>query len=238
MEIEYVNGYWVPANDIHIDKWKSGQPFTQNKGLNKFIEYLDRKDLKFKTVLDVGAWCGTWSNEMSKYAEDVHAFEPDDLHFQCLLKNKKENVTPHQCAVGSQKAKVSLVENEKNFTQEKRVVPEGDILMTTVDSFAIKDVDLIKIDVEGYEPKILKGMTNLIRKSPFAKLIMEIDPKILKSINTKQQIDQLNDQLMDLGFMFAIICEDNYKYISMSKDNLFKTVEGHKNVIFFKDIYI
>ena len=50
MEIEYVNGYWVPANDIHIESWKSGQPFTQNKGLVKFMEYLERKDLHFKTV--------------------------------------------------------------------------------------------------------------------------------------------------------------------------------------------
>ena len=195
MEIEYVNGYWVPANDIHIDKWKSGQPFTQNKGLNKFIEYLDRKDLKFKTVLDVGAWCGTWSNEMSKYAEDVHAFEPDDLHFQCLLKNKKENVTPHQCAVGSQKAKVSLVENEKNFTQEKRVVPEGDILMTTVDSFAIKDVDLIKIDVEGYEMEVLKGANKALSECTYAMIELNNNSKKYGSSN-----GQITEFLTQRGF--------------------------------------
>ena len=31
-----VNDFWVPATDVHIDKWKSGQPFTQNKCLNSF----------------------------------------------------------------------------------------------------------------------------------------------------------------------------------------------------------
>ena len=177
MEIEYVNGYWVPANDIHIESWKSGQPFTQNKGLEKFKEYLERKDLHFKTVLDVGAWCGTWSNDMSKYADTVHAFEPDALHYECLLKNKKENVIPHLCAVGSQKAKVSLVENEKNFTQEKRVVPEGDILMTTVDSFALENIDLIKIDVEGYEMEVLKGSLETLKQVEFVMIELNNNTK-------------------------------------------------------------
>ena len=183
MEIEYVNGYWVPANDIHIESWKSGQPFTQNKGLVKFMEYLERKDLHFKTVLDIGAWCGTWSNEMSKYADTIHAFEPDDLHYQCLLKNKKENVIPHLCAVGSQKAKVSLVENEKNFTQEKRVVPEGDILMTTVDSFALKDIDLIKIDVEGYEMEVLNGASEALAQTTYVMIELNNNSKKYGSSN-------------------------------------------------------
>ena len=37
MEIEKVNGYWVPSKDKHIEQWKSGGLFTQNRCLNKFI---------------------------------------------------------------------------------------------------------------------------------------------------------------------------------------------------------
>ena len=199
MEIEYVNGYWVPANDIHIESWKSGQPFTQNKGLEKFKEYLERKDLHFKTVLDVGAWCGTWSNDMSKYADTVHAFEPDALHYECLLKNKKENVIPHLCAVGSQKAKVSLVENEKNFTQEKRVVPEGDILMTTVDSFALENIDLIKIDVEGYEMEVLKGAEDTLKGVKYIMIELNSNTKKYGSSNSK-----IEKHLKSLGFKSLI----------------------------------
>ena len=163
--------------------------------MEKFKEYLERKDLHFKTVLDVGAWCGTWSNDMSKYADTVHAFEPDALHYECLLKNKKENVIPHLCAVGSQKAKVSLVENEKNFTQEKRVVPEGDILMTTVDSFALENIDLIKIDVEGYEMEVLKGGHKLLENIEFVMIELNNNSKRYGSNNI-----EIEEYLKSLGF--------------------------------------
>ena len=33
-----VNGFWVPENDKHIEDWKSGSSFTQNKCLDKFIK--------------------------------------------------------------------------------------------------------------------------------------------------------------------------------------------------------
>lgn len=195
MNIEYVHGYWVPANDIHLEEWKKGKKFTQNAGLNKFIEYIERKDLHFKNILDVGAWCGTWSNNMSKYADLVHAFEPDALHYECLLKNKNYNVVPHHCAVGSQKAKVSLTEVTKNFTQEKRVVPDGDILMTTVDSFAIKNIDLIKIDVEGYEMEVLKGADECLQQCTYVMIELNNNSKKYGSSN-----GQITKYLNQKGF--------------------------------------
>ena len=199
MNIEYVNGYWVPSNDIHIDKWKSGEPFTQNRGLLKFIEYLDRKDLHFNNVLDIGAWCGTWSNAISKYTNLVHAFEPDQLHYDCLMKNIKDNVVPHHCAVGSQKAKVSLTSEDINFTQEKRVIPNGDILMTTIDSFGINDIDLIKIDVEGYEMEVLKGATEALSQCTYVMIELNNNSKKYGSSNgeiTKFQTQRGFSQLI------------------------------------------
>ena len=56
MNIEKVNDFWVPSNDIHIEKWKAGQPFTQNKCLLKFLNYCESQTKKMKTVIDIGAW--------------------------------------------------------------------------------------------------------------------------------------------------------------------------------------
>ena len=39
MNIEKVNGFWVPSNDVHLKDWKAGQQFTQNKCLLKFLDY-------------------------------------------------------------------------------------------------------------------------------------------------------------------------------------------------------
>ena len=199
MNIEYVNGYWVPANDIHIEKWKTGEPFTQNKGLKQFVEYLDRKHLKFNNVLDVGAWCGTWSNTISKYANLVHAFEPDQLHYECLMKNIEDNVIAHHCAVGSTKSKVSLTAEQKNFTQGKRIIPDGEILMTTVDSFAITNIDLIKIDVEGYEMEVLKGANDALTQCTCMMIELNNNSKKYGSSN-----GQITKYLTQKGFSVLI----------------------------------
>ncbi len=155
MKIEKVNGFWVPSNDIHIEQWKAGQPFTQNKCLLKFLDYCNSQHKKFRTVLDIGAWCGTWAKAMEPYAKRIVAFEPDTTHFECLQRNCTINCDPRKEAVGAEIKGISLTEDD--FTQAKRIDKDGPIRMTTLDSLDYKDVDLIKIDVEGYEMQVLKG---------------------------------------------------------------------------------
>jgi len=148
MNIEYVHGYWVPANDIHLEEWKKGKKFTQNAGLNKFIEYIERKDLHFKNILDVGAWCGTWSRLMEPYADQIVAFEPDKTHFECLQRN---------CT--------------------------------------IKNIDLIKIDVEGYEMEVLKGADECLQQCTYVMIELNNNSKKYGSSN-----GQITKYLNQKGF--------------------------------------
>ena len=150
-------------------------------------------------MLDVGAWCGTWSNTISKYANLIHAFEPDQIHYDCLIKNIKDNVIAHHCAVGSEKQQVSLKTEQENFTQGKRVVPDGDILMTTIDSFAIEDIDLIKIDVEGYEMEVLKGANDALTQCTYVMIELNNNSKKYGSSN-----DQITKYLKQKGFSVLI----------------------------------
>ena len=87
MNIEKINGFWVPSNDIHAEQWRQGQPFTQNKCLKEFLNWCQAHNQKFNTVLDIGAWCGTWSSEFAPYCKKIYAIEPDRTHVECLLKN-------------------------------------------------------------------------------------------------------------------------------------------------------
>ncbi len=171
MKIEKVNGFWVPANDIHIENWKAGQPFTQNKCLAKFIRYCEHENKKFDRILDIGAWVGTWSMAMNKFCGTVTALEPDPLHYECLLKNVPEDMETHQLAVGQETKMISL--SEDDFTQSKRVIGEGRIPMVTVDSLELQDVDLIKIDVEGYEMEVLKGAIETLKQTQY--LMIELN---------------------------------------------------------------
>ena len=145
--IEKINGYWVPSKDKHLEQWKSGGTFTQNRCLNKFIEHCNQRNIKFDTILDVGAWVGTWSMAMQPYAKKVITFEPDPLHYSCLIKNVPESIETHQLALGSEQKMIALDDNA--HTQAKRVIGEGTIPCTTIDSLDLENIDLIKIDVEG-----------------------------------------------------------------------------------------
>ncbi len=165
MKIEKVNNFWVPSNDVHINDWKSGKPFTQNKCLEKFIAYCEANNKKFNHILDIGAWVGTWSMAMNPYCGRVVAFEPDPVHYTCLVKNVADEIETHQLAVGSDTKMISL--SDDNFTQAKRVIGDGEIPMITVDSLNLSDIDVIKIDVEGYEMEVLKGAEKTLQTTKY-----------------------------------------------------------------------
>jgi|TARA_B100001769_G_scaffold95053_1_gene73263 FkbM family methyltransferase len=196
MQIEKINNFWVPSNDIHLSDWKAGQPFTQNKCLNKFIEWCDQHGKKFKTVLDIGAWCGTWTQVMEPYANKIIAFEPDKLHFDCLNKNCKNSINK-QVAVGNTFKKIKLIGD--NFTQAKRVGEEGDIQMITIDSLNLHNVDMIKIDVEGYEMEVLKGSDKTLRTVEYVMIELNSNTGKYGSSN-KECVDFLEQ----LGFKLLL----------------------------------
>lgn len=183
MRITKVNGFWVPENDIHLDKWKNNEDFTQSKCLNRFIEYCNTQNKRFRTVLDIGAWCGTWTKKMEAYSKRIVSFEPDPVHFHCLEKNCTINCIPRNQAVGSDNGFISL--SEDNFTQAKRVVGDGKIQMVTVDSLEYDNVDLIKIDVEGYEMEVLKGAEETLETCQYLMIELNNNSKKYGSSNAK-----------------------------------------------------
>ena len=186
MNIEKINDFWVPSNDIHIEDWKAGKPFTQNKCLNRFLEYLRTTKQYMNTVIDVGAWCGTWSKAIEPFAKKVIAFEPDSVHFECLQRNCVVNCDARMEAVGSEIKQISLTED--NFTQAKRIEKQGDINMTTLDKLQIKDVDMIKIDVEGYEMEVLKGAEKTLDSVKY--LMIELNNNTKKYGSSNLEIEK------------------------------------------------
>ena len=186
MKIEKVNGFWVPSDDVHLQDWKKHNNFTQSKCLDRFVTFCEKNGLKFNHVLDIGAWVGTWTMKINPFCGRVVAFEPDPLHYECLVKNVPEDVETHQLAVGNDKKMISL--SEDNFTQAKRVVGKGTIPMVTIDSLNLQDVDLIKIDVEGYEMEVLKGANKTLENVKY--LMIELNNNSKKYGSSNLQIEK------------------------------------------------
>jgi len=193
MNIEKINGFWVPSNDIHVEQWRQGHPFTQNKCLKEFLEWCRSRDKKFNTVLDIGAWCGTWSAEFAPYCKKIYAIEPDRTHFECLLKNLSsfDNIELLDYAMGDVETRVSLTDDD--FTQARRIYSIGNILMKTVDSFKFEGVDLIKIDVEGFEMNVLRGAKDTLKDCNF--LMIELNNNSKKYDSSNNEIEKYLQEL-------------------------------------------
>jgi len=137
-------------------------------------------------VLDIGAWVGTWTMAMNSFCGRVVAFEPDPVHYECLVKNCPDDVETQQLAVGNDEKMIAL--SEDDFTQAKRVIGEGTIPMVTVDSLNLEDVDLIKIDVEGYEMEVLKGAENTLANVDY--LMIELNNNAKKYGSSNLEIEK------------------------------------------------
>jgi FkbM family methyltransferase len=203
MDIERINDFWVPSNDVHIEDWKAKTgSFTQNKCLEKFKTHCKVCEIKLKTVLDIGAWCGTWSHAMHEYAEHIVAFEPDPLHVKCLKLNLKRitNCTIRNEAVGDKEGLVSLTNDD--FTQAKRIADTpGQLKMITLDQLEYDNVEMIKIDVEGYEMNVLEGAKKLLASPNLKFLMIELNNNTKKYGSSNLEIEKYLDKM---GFEIMI----------------------------------
>ena len=181
-------------------------------------------------VLDIGAYTGVYSVETAILNPDciVNSFEPNPRIFQNLRRNielneLEERVKLFQISLGQQigKAKLYLPENNgtsmatlKTGSSEYLEVP-----MSTLDSIHfVKSIDLIKIDVEGFESKVFLGGQNALDK---------FKPIILGEALT---LNELRDQQLILskyGYKEPIkvyqgTVSDSRNYIWYSKRDEFK----------------
>jgi len=144
---------------------------------------LSRELKKGMTCLDVGGNIGYYTMLESKIVGDngkVIAIEPSPPNFKYLKKNldmqESSNVKAYNFAAGDKDGEVNfLVYKESNgsFTipdGEKTDLP-GDIIRVPskqldsfLDEISIDKVDFVRMDVEGYESHIIKGMKKTIEK--------------------------------------------------------------------------
>ena len=198
MKIEKLSkGIWVPSTDAQINEWREkGHPYMQDTCLNKFLEWCKIQNKKFNLIVDVGAWCGTWSMAMQPYAKNIYCYEPNKLHFECLTKNLSaySHIRLYNQAVGNDDGFIKLT--EESATQNTRVLLEkGDTKISKLDSLELQGVDFIKIDVEGLEMEVLRGAEKILEQVKY--LMIELNGNSEKYGSSKKDIKQ---HLKSLGF--------------------------------------
>lgn len=155
-------GWFFPDHEKHLQEWMR-HPKNQQV-MNGRQAYQGRKQMavlehckSFRTAIDVGGHIGLWSFNLACRFTTVHAFEPVSEHRDCFLQNVTfENVHLHPVALGAEAGSVSIA-TEQGSSGNSCVSGDGPIPMVTLDSLELTNVDLIKLDCEGFEENVLRG---------------------------------------------------------------------------------
>ena len=144
-------------------------------------------------VVDAGANIGIYSQFLSRCVGPtgvVHSFEPSPGNFRRLQSATRNlaNVRLSQAAVGECSGRSKLYLSDKLNVDHRTYTSEGDSRRAVpIDIIALDDyfkpgqrVDLIKMDIQGYELHALRGANRLLADNPSAKLILEFWPYGLK----------------------------------------------------------
>lgn len=122
---------------------------------------------RYKRVLDIGANIGLHSTILSKCGFEVRSYEPDPTHFKLLQKNLALNnctrVQAFNAAVSGESGELEFVRVLGNTTAShlagSKANPYGELERFPVKVDAIEPLiewaDLMKLDAEGHEAKIL-----------------------------------------------------------------------------------
>jgi FkbM family methyltransferase len=143
------------------------------------IDTLNNLIHKELVVYDIGANIGYHTIGLAQNAKHVYAFEPNNKNYFLLKQNTKntKNITSYNIALGDEKKIVHIsdfnLDDIGNYG-ECMIREDGDddgqkIDCNKLDDFAKEnDIPLphvIKIDVEGYEYQVLKGMTKMLEQN-------------------------------------------------------------------------
>jgi len=143
---------------------------TQSDQRARALEFATNK----RHCIDVGSNVGFWTRELAGVFEHVHCFEPNEIFRQCFTKNVTEsNVTLYPYALSGHEHTARQEFNSTVLLRE-----DGNVQCRTLDSFYLKDVDFIKIDVDGFEDQVLQGsLRTLAACSPVINIEMKSEKR-------------------------------------------------------------
>ena len=163
---------------------------------------------RLNTAIDIGANEGFWTYKLSKFFTQVHSFEINPNVSEVIATSNISNIDLHDIGLSDSVAEKefyipinenkhiegwgSLEKRELDFTttfETKR------FKVTPLDSYNFKNIDFIKIDVEGHELNVLKGAKNTILQN-FPILVIESEGATL---------DAVKNFLLPLGYKSILL---------------------------------
>lgn len=171
-------------------------------------------------VVDIGANIGYYTLAFAQAvgaSGQVYAFEPHPENFKLLSKNilvnGYRNVLPVQAAASDRSGSLALECCQVNQEcHHLTAAPGGQAVM--VQSLRLDDyfsetapsISLVKLDVEGYELHVIRGMRRLLTVNNRIRLVVEFAPQYLRRAGSLPM--ELLRELRELGFAYQSLDGD------------------------------
>lgn len=162
------NGWYVPDDDKKItrvlenDSDKSS-PSYEGKFREQILEHLPNK----RTFVDVGANVGIWSYPLIGKFKHIVGYEPSKQNIECLEANVGKSIEIRTKALANFTGTADFHQAGKNCGDGKLCRPgigaSYQVPVVCLDDEDIEDIDLIKIDVQGWEYEVLLGAEKIIK---------------------------------------------------------------------------
>ena len=206
---------WVPKNKNSLKSAVVKAHLKGNSWEKRIALLLDKYAVENTNAIDIGGFIGTHTYTLSDAVKNgkVYTFEPQPWAYGCikktLEKNKIKNVKVFNNGVSDKKGTIEFCsdftggssmckERKKNFDWKERY----NIKIINLDSLNLKNISIMKIDVEGHETEVLRGAKKTILKNR---------PVIIIEIwNTKTKFKQFNEIMKQYNYKIEPITKTDY----------------------------
>ena len=186
------------------------------KNLFKIKNYIDPK--KKNTIVDIGANIGSVSLPLAKlfHSSTIISVEPTYYAFSKLKKNLslnpnlKKRIRIYNSFISNKKRKINFIHSSWNFSSDpkKHKVHLGILKQASNKTLSLSElikkqkrkIDLIKIDVDGYEIDVLRSGKEIINKYKPV-IYFEFAPYLYKEFGYSSKI-LINFIKKDISYLF------------------------------------
>ena len=188
---------YVPATD-RLFPYKALTPVALSSAAeilsDRWYQALQARKLHGKIAFDVGVNYGYTSAWLSRWADRVYTFEPNPNNAATICEQLRirqiDNVELIRTAISDHQGEGIL--HLKSFDGHHSLGDIGasstvgtmPVPVTTLDCFAetrgINQVSLLKIDVEGFEPEVLRGARGLLSARAIDLILFECSPRFYR----------------------------------------------------------
>ncbi len=220
--------------------------FTQQKILRELEKKIIKK--KIKILIDVGSHKGEYISSLKSrfYIDNIFGFEPNPNVFQILKKRFKDsNIHLFNQGISDTSGYIQLNKNLDsssssinnlnteskyykkkyfflNILNLKQVSTKIDIHVLRLDEFInknnIKKIDLLKIDTEGYEFKVLKSIGEKIKDVGIVHFEHHFDDMIIKNYSLTDIHSYLTKKGFVKFFKIKMKFRKSFEYLYINKN--------------------